>query len=41
MLVTLFYEDPAEEFEVSASLELNNGRWMALPDWNTMRRLRG
>ena len=41
MPVTLFYEDPSEEFEVSAVLELNNDKWMALPDWNTMRRLRG
>jgi hypothetical protein len=41
MPVTLFYQDASEEFEVSAILELNDDKWMALPDWNTMRRLRG
>jgi hypothetical protein len=40
MPITLYYEDPSEEFEVSAVLELNDGRWMALPDWSTVRRLR-
>ena len=45
MSVTLYYEDPAEEFEVDATLGHVdepgwNNRWMALPDWNTVRRLR-
>jgi len=46
MPVTLYYEDPADEFEVDAILGHLvepgwNNMWMALPDWNTMRRLRG
>ena len=46
MPVTLYYEDPSEEFEVEAILGHVdepgwNTRWMALPDWTTMRRLRG
>jgi hypothetical protein len=40
MPVTLYYEDPSEEFEVSAVLELNDNIWMALPDWSTCLRLR-
>jgi hypothetical protein len=43
MRVTLFYEDESEEFEVSAMLERHADsavRWQALPDWNTMRRIR-
>ncbi len=44
--VTLYYDDPAEEFEVDAVLGRLAGtgwdaRWIALPDWNTLRRLRG
>jgi hypothetical protein len=46
MPVTLFYEDPEEEFEVEAILGhiAEPGwdvRWMALPNWDTMRRIRG
>jgi hypothetical protein len=44
MQVTLYYEEPSEEFEVSATLERNNGvgvQWSALPDWSTRRRIRG
>jgi hypothetical protein len=46
MTVTLFYEDPAEEFEVSAILEEHAepnawARWQALPDWRTYRVIRG
>ena len=44
--VTLYYEDEAEEFEVDAILghiEMSgwDTKWMALPDWDTFRRLRG
>jgi hypothetical protein len=44
MPVLLFYEDDAEEFEVSAVLERSdndNPRWRARADWETFRRLRG
>lgn len=44
MVVTLFYADESEEFEVSAVLEEHEDpavRWQALPDWSTVRRLRG
>jgi hypothetical protein len=46
MTVTLFYEDPAEEFEVSAILEEHaepnaRARWQAMPDWRTYRLIRG
>jgi hypothetical protein len=46
MPVTLYYEDPGEEFEVDAILghitkPSWNEKWMALPDWNSLRRLRG
>jgi hypothetical protein len=44
MPVTLFYEDDAEEFEVSAVLEEHDRggpRWHARADWNTFRRIRG
>jgi hypothetical protein len=46
MPVTLYYEDPGEEFEVDAILGHIDEpgwstRWMALPDWRTKRRLRG
>ena len=44
MLVTLFYEDEVEEFEVTASLEEHDDsavRWWALPDWRTRRQIRG
>lgn len=46
MLVTLFYEDPAEEFEVDAVLGHIaapgwEDAWAALIDWSTFRRLRG
>jgi hypothetical protein len=45
MTVTLFYEDPAEEFEVSAILEEHAepnalARWQAMPDWRTYRLIR-
>lgn len=43
MPVILFCEDPAEEFEVSATLRRHEEsvvRWQALPDWRTMRRIR-
>lgn len=43
MPVTLFYEDDAEEFEVSAVLEVHHGtgpHWQARADWNTFRRIR-
>jgi hypothetical protein len=40
MPVMLYYKDPSEEFEVPALLDLNGGRWVALPDWNAVRRLR-
>ncbi len=44
--VTLFYEDSGEEVEVDAVLGHIatpgwDAMWMALPDWNTLRRLRG
>jgi len=46
MPVTLYYEDPGEEFEVEAVLGHIaepgwNAMWMALPNWDTMRRIRG
>jgi hypothetical protein len=46
MSVTLYYEDPGEEFEVDAILGhvANPGwdnMWVALPDWATICRLRG
>jgi hypothetical protein len=44
MPVVLFYEDAAEEIEVSGVLELTDGdhpRWRARADWETFRRLRG
>jgi hypothetical protein len=46
MPVTLYYEDPVEEFEMDAKLGHGKepggeGRWMALFDQGTMRRLRG
>jgi hypothetical protein len=44
MTVTLFYEDPSEEFEVSAVLEEHDDpvvHWRALPDWSTRRQIRG
>jgi hypothetical protein len=45
MLVTLFYVDESEEFEVSAVLEEDDrspaNRWRARADWNTFRRIRG
>ena len=46
MPVTLYYEDPAEEFEIDAILGHIaqpgwDKRWMALPDDRTFRRLRG
>jgi hypothetical protein len=46
MSVTLYYEDPGEEFEVGAILGhvANPGwgnMWAALPDWATICRLRG
>jgi hypothetical protein len=43
MPVTLYYEDPSEEFEVSAVLQRsdhNGKKWLATPDWSTFRRLR-
>jgi hypothetical protein len=39
--VTLYYEDPAEEFEYDAVLSLRNGQWMALPNESSFQRLRG
>ncbi len=41
--VVLYHEDSSEEFEVDATLEThtNFAKWQALPDWTTMRRLRG
>jgi len=46
MPVTLYYEDPGEEFEVDAILghvEVPkwDAMWMALPDWGTLHRPRG
>ena len=44
MSVILYYEDDAEEFEVSAILEEDPGstiRWQARVDWKTLRRIRG
>jgi hypothetical protein len=46
LAVTLYYEDPGEEFEVDAVLGHIakpgwDAMWMALPDWNTYRRRRG
>jgi hypothetical protein len=45
MLVTLYYEDEAEEFEVSAVLVEQPAtivpRWHAQADWKTRRQLRG
>lgn len=43
MAVTLFYEDPSEEFEVSGTLIEPSSAgecWKALPDWDTFRRIR-
>jgi hypothetical protein len=45
MSVTLYYEDEADEFEVTAVLGhiAEPGwqqMWMALPDWSTFRRIR-
>ena len=40
MAVTLYYEDSREEFEVDA-VPGSDAMWMALPDWNTLRRLQG
>ena len=42
MFVTLYYEDPSEEFEVSATLQRSDNdviKWVALPDWVTFRRI--
>jgi len=42
-VVTLYYEDPSEEFEVSAVMERMGDsavKWAALPDWSTFRRIR-
>lgn len=42
--VVLFYEDPSEEFEVSGKLIEPKGpghNWAALPNWETLRRIRG
>jgi hypothetical protein len=38
--VTLYYEDPAEEFEFDAVLSYRDGRWQALPDESSYRLLR-
>jgi hypothetical protein len=38
--VTLYYEDPAEEFEFNAVLSYRDGRWQALPDESSYRVLR-
>lgn len=42
MLVMLFYADPREEFEVGATLirSVDAPTWRALPDWDTMVRIR-
>jgi hypothetical protein len=43
MTVTLYYADASEEFEVNAKLMDTADsavRWQALPDWDTMRRIR-
>jgi hypothetical protein len=43
MSVTLYYEDPSEEFEVMALLERTDNdvaKWVAVPDWSTFRRIR-
>ena len=43
-ILTLFYEDEAEELEVSAILNRSNDpqiRWHARPNWNSFRRIRG
>ena len=39
--VVLYYEDPAEEFEYDATLSFRKGRWMALLEESSFRRLRG
>ncbi|QJP17353.1 hypothetical protein G3545_29155 [Starkeya sp. ORNL1] len=46
LFVTLYYEDPGEEFEVDAVLGHIaepgwDTMWMALPNWDSYRRLRG
>ena len=43
LFVTLYYSDEAEEFEVEGRLERHAAPpvWQALPDWTTMRRIRG
>jgi hypothetical protein len=44
MPVTLYYEDPAAEFEFSAVLLERTGetpRWVARADWKSERRIRG
>ena len=44
MQVTLYYEDPSEEFEVFATLFKTDSAvniWHALPDWTTYRLIRG
>ena len=43
MPVLLYYEDPSEEFEVSAVLVKRGTvvpQWRARADWDTMRRIR-
>ena len=44
MEVILFYEDPGEEFEVKGRLiepRAEHDSWQAIPDWATIRRIRG
>ena len=44
MPVTLYYQDPSEEFEVFATLIKTASSvhvWQALPDWTTYRLIRG
>lgn len=44
MEVVLFHEDLCEEFEVSAKLIAPRGpghSWKALPEWDTLRHIRG
>jgi hypothetical protein len=43
MSVTLYYQDPSEEFEVSAILKRSDNdiiKWVATPDWKSIRRIR-
>jgi hypothetical protein len=43
MPMLLYYEDPSEEFEVSAVLikrDVLGPRWHACADWNTIHRIR-